>query len=43
MKVVGVMCGHETIYQIMVQNVTELRPKVVNGTQIEYSAVYNKP
>ena len=35
MKLVGVICSHETRCQIMVQNVTELRPKSVNRTQIE--------
>ena len=43
MKLVGVMCKHETICQIMVQNVTELSTKSVNCTQIEDSEVCNKP
>ena len=43
MKLVGVMCRHEAICQIMVQNVTELRPKSVNCTQIEDGEVCNKP
>ena len=43
MKLVGVICRHETICQIMVQNVTELRPKSVNCTQIEDRKVCNKP
>ena len=34
---------HETRCQIMVQNVTELRPKSVNRTQIEDGEVYSKP
>ena len=28
MKVVGFICRHETKCQIMVQNVTELKPKI---------------
>ena len=43
MKLVVVMCRHETVYQIMLQNVTELRPKSVNCTQIEDGKVCNKP
>ena len=43
MKLVGVMCSHETIYQIIVQIVTELRPKSVNYTQIEDGEVCNEP
>ena len=43
MKLVGVLCRHETICEIMVQNVTELRPKSVNCTQIEDGEVRNKP
>ena len=43
MKVDGVICSHETKCQIMVQNVTELRPKSVNCTQIEDDKVRNKP
>ena len=43
MQLVGVICSHETKCQIMVQNVTELRPKSVNCTQIEDGEVCNKP
>ena len=43
MKLVGVICNHETTCQIMVQNVTELRPKSVNRTQIEDGEVCSKP
>ena len=43
MQLVGVIYRHEIIYQIMVQNVTELRPKSVNCTQIEDGEVCNKP
>ena len=43
MKPVGFICRHEGKCQIMVQNVTELRPKAVNCTQIEYGEVCNKP
>ena len=43
MKMVGVICRHETIYQIVAQNLTELRPKYVNCTQIEDGEVCNKP
>ena len=43
MKLVGVICRHKAIYQIMIQNVTELRPKSVNCTQIEDGEVCNKP
>ena len=42
MKLVGVICSHETRCQIMVQNVTELRPKSVNRTQIKDSEVCSK-
>ena len=43
MKLVGVMYRHETIYQILVQNPTELSPKLVKYTQIEDGVVCNKP
>ena len=43
MKLVGVICSHETRCQIMIQNVTELRPKSVNRTQIEDGEIYIKP
>ena len=43
MKLVSVICSHETRCQIMVQNVTELRPKPVNRTQIEDDEVCSKP
>ena len=43
MKLVGATCSHETRCQIIVQNVTELRPKSVNGTQIEDGEVCSKP
>ena len=43
MKLVGVICIHETRCQIMVQNVTELRPKSVNRTRIEDGEVCSKP
>ena len=43
MKLVGVICSHETRRQIMVQNVTELRPKSVTRTQIEDGKVCSKP
>ena len=43
MKLVGVICSHETRCQIVVQNVTELRPKSVNRTRIEGGEVCSKP
>ena len=43
MKLVGVICSHETRCQIMLQNVTELRPKSVNRTGIEDGEVSSKP
>ena len=43
MKLVGFMCRHEIKCQIMLQNVTELRPKSMNCTQIEDGEVCNKP
>ena len=43
MKLVGVICSHETRCQIMVQNVSELRPKSVNRTRIEDGEVCSKP
>ena len=43
MKLDGVICNHETRCQIMVQNVTELRPNSVNRTQIEDGEVHSKP
>ena len=42
MKLAGVICSHETRCQIMVQNVTELRPKSVNRTRIEGGEVCSK-
>ena len=42
MKLVGVICSHETRCQNMVKNVTELRPKSVNRTQIEDGEVCSK-
>ena len=43
MKLVGAICSHETRCQIMVQNLTELRPKSVNRTQIEDGEVCSSP
>ena len=43
MKLIGVICSHETRCQIMVQNVNELGPKSVNRTQIEDGEVCSKP
>ena len=43
MKLVGVICSPETRCQILIQNVTELRPKSVNRTQIEDGEVCSKP
>ena len=43
MKLVGVIYSHETRCQIMVQNVTELRPKSVKCTQIEDGEICSKP
>ena len=43
MKLVGVICCYETRCQIMVQNVTELRPKSVHCTQIEGGELCNEP
>ena len=43
MKLVGVICSHETECQIMVEFVTELGPKSVNRTQIGDGEVCNKP
>ena len=43
MKLVGAIGSHETRCQILVQNVTELRPKSVNHIQIEDGEVCSKP
>ena len=43
MKLVGVICSHETRCRITVQNVTELRPKSVNRIRIENGEVCSKP
>ena len=43
MKLGGVICSHETRCQILVQNVTELRPKSVNRTRIEDGQLCSKP
>ena len=43
MQLGGFICSHETKYQNMVQNVTELGPKSVHCIQIEGGDVCNKP
>ena len=43
MKLVGAICRHETIYQIIVQGLTELRPNSLNCTQIADDKICNKP
>ena len=42
-KLAGVICSHETRCQIMVQNVLELRPKLVNRTRIQGGETHRKP
>ena len=43
MKLGGVICRHETIYELMVLNMTELRPKSVDCTWIEDCKVSSEP